>query len=314
MKNYLIISDDKVTIDNNIEKILKEINFDIKDTIKYDMEQTSLEDVIEELNTYGLFSENKVVILNSCSFLSTNKKRGIIPQDDELLIKYINDPNPLNTLIIICDKPDDRKKVNKLLKQKFILIEETLNIKEKIKNALGEFKMDDRTIDYLISYLNNDNTKILNEINKLKLYKDTDNVITKDDIDKIVVRELTDDIFTLINLIVKKDIKNAINLYKELTSRGEDITKIVIMLNDQFRLIYISKILVSDGKNKDDIASTLKVHPYRIKLAIEESYNYTEKELLSYLNRLGSIDIGIKTGDITQEYAFEMFLLSMNNN
>ena len=116
MKNYLIISDDKVTIDNNIEKILKEINFDIKDTIKYDMEQTSLEDVIEELNTYGLFSENKVVILNSCNYLSANKKRGIIPQDDELLIKYINNPNPLNTLIIICDKLDDRKKVNKLLK------------------------------------------------------------------------------------------------------------------------------------------------------------------------------------------------------
>ena len=311
MKNYLIISDDKVTIDNNVEKILKDINFNIDDVIKFDMEETELKNVIEELDTYGFFSENKVVILNSCYFLSTTKKRGAIAQDEELLIKYINNPNPLNTLIIVCDKLDDRKKINKLLKQKFILIEENLNIKDKIKNKIDGYLMDEGTINYLINYLNNDNTKILNELDKLKLYKIDDKTITKEDIENIVIKELSEDIFTLINLIVKKDIKNAINLYNELVSRGEDITKIVITLNDQFRLIYITKILISEGKNKDSIASMLKIHPYRIKLAIEESYNYTEKELLSYLKKLGSIDIGIKTGELTKEYAFEMFLLNM---
>ena len=55
----------------------------------------------------------------------------------------------------------------------------------------------------------------------------------------------------------------------------------------------------------------LKIHPYRVKLALEESYNYSNDELLDYLQKLGNIDIGIKTGQQTSDFAFEMFLLDI---
>lgn len=311
MKNYLIISDDKLSINDSIDKILKDIGFYKNDVIKFDMEEVLLENAIEELNTYGFFTENKVVILDSCSFLSPDKKRGIISQNEDVLLRYINNPNPLNTLIIIVSKLDERKKISKELKKNLILIEHNLDIKDKIKSNLDGYVMNDRTVDYLINYLNNDNIRIINELKKLKLYKLDKKEITIDDIDKVVVREFTDDVFTLINLIVKKDIKKALVLYNNLITRGEELTKIVITLADQFRLIYKVKILFNDGKNKDEITNMLKIHPYRVKLALEESYNYTNKELLYCLQRLGNIDIGIKTGDITPDFAFEMFLLDI---
>ena len=311
MQNYLIISDDKVIIDDNINKILKDNNLTNENIIKYDMSEVLLESAIEELNTYSLFIENKVVILNNCEFLSSTSKRGSLKQDDTLLIDYINNPNPLNILIIVCNNIDDRLKVNKLLKQKTKVIETNFSIEDKIKLYLEDYSMDNKTINYLINYLNKNNTRILNEINKLKIYKDEDKTITVSDINEIVVREFDDDIFSLINAVIKKDKKKALDIFNELTSRGEEVTKIIITLADQFRLIYRAKILINSGKGKDYIASLLKVHPYRVKLAMEASYNFTLDELLDYLKKLGNIDIHIKTGEITSDFSFEMFLLEL---
>ena len=100
-------------------------------------------------------------------------------------------------------------------------------------------------------------------------------------------------------------------IYEELTSRGEDINKIVIMTTDQFRLIYKVKLLINEGKSKDMITSILKIHPYRVKLAMEASYNFTNMELIRYIKTLGQIDINTKMGVSPNNYGFDLFLLNL---
>lgn len=311
LKNYLILSNDFVDITENIKKILKDINFSYSDIIKFDMEETYLEDVMEELNTYSLFSTNKVVVLYSCEFLNSEKKKGALIQNEKLLEDYINNPNTLNSLIICTSKLDERKKVNKLLREKCIVIDSNISIEDKIKNNLEDYKMDTKTINYLISYLKNDNERIINEFNKLKLYKLNEKEITIDDINEICIKDFDDNVFTLSNLILKHDIKKAFEVYSSLISSGEDITKIVAVLADQFRLIYKVKVLINDGKNKDTIISMVKEHPYRVKLAMDASYSFTYKELERYLLELGNIDIKIKTGVSANNFGFDIFLLDL---
>lgn len=311
MKNYLIITNDPVTIDEEIKKILKDANLTYENVIKYDLSETLLDNVIEELNTYGLFTNNKVVIASSCEFLTASNKKGQLPQNEKLLEDYISNPNPLNILVIICDKLDERKKINKLLKEKCVVIENNLSIEDKIKKELEDFKMDFKTTNYLIGYLNNDNQRIITELRKLKMYKYDEKVITISDIDEIVLKEFDDNVFSLIDAIVKKDIKKSFEIYEELISRGEDINKIVIMTTDQFRLIYKVKLLINEGKSKDMITSILKIHPYRVKLAMEASYNFTNMELIRYIKNLGQIDINTKTGVSPNNYGFDLFLLNL---
>lgn len=311
MKNYLIITNDSVTIDEEIKKILNDAKLTEENVIRYDLSETLLDNVIEELNTYGLFTDNKVVIASSCEFLTGSNKKGQLPQDEKLLEDYINNPNPLNILIIICDKLDERKKINKLLKEKCTVIESNLSIEDKIKKELEDYKMDFKTINYLIGYLNNDNQRIITELRKLKMYKYDEKVITIPDIDEIVLKEFDDNVFSLIDAIVKKNIKKSFEIYEELTSRGEDINKIVIMTTDQFRLIYKVKLLINEGKSKDMITSILKIHPYRVKLAMEASYNFTNMELIRYIKTLGQIDINTKMGVSPNNYGFDLFLLNL---
>ena len=312
MKNYLIISNDLITIDESIKNIIKELSLTNDNIVKYDLSETYLEDVIEELNTYGLFTDNKIVVVDANSVLSTDKKKSDLTQDESLLEKYIDNPNELNSLVLITQNIDERKKINKLLKKKCTVIDKKISIEDKIKNMIDGYKMTTFTINYLIECLNNDNERILNELEKLKLYKLDDKTITKEDIDEVVIKELNDDVFTLINSILKKDISKSFEIYESLLSRGEEMTKIVITVLDQFRLIYKTKILMNDRLNKEEITSMFNIHPYRVKLAMEYSYNFTLDELKNIIRELGLIDINIKTGKNANNYGFDIFLLSQH--
>ena len=169
MKSYLILSNDFITIEETIKTVIKENDLSDENVIKYDMNETLLEVAIEELNTYGLFVDKKIVVLTSCDFLTGDKKRTILNQNESLLEEYINNPNELCSLIICTTKLDERKKLSKLLKQKFVIIDTEVTIEDKIKNKLESFSIDNKTINYLINYLKNDNERILNEFEKLKL-------------------------------------------------------------------------------------------------------------------------------------------------
>jgi DNA polymerase-3 subunit delta len=118
-----------------------------------------------------------------------------------------------------------------------------------------------------------------------------------------------DNIFALTDAVIKKDISTSLSLYQELLKRGEEPIKIIVMLANQFRLIFQVKRLSAKGMNEDKIASQLSVHPYRVKLAKE--VRLSEKELLNYISLLADLDEKIKMGDINKDTGLELFFLKL---
>ena len=307
---FLIESNNSIIINNTIDEILKKNNLDKDNVIRYDLIDVDVTSIINELNTYGLFSKRKVVIGENALFLTASKTKTVEHNLEELenYIKYLN---PDNILILICDKLDNKRKIVKLLKEKGTLISTEVSMDNLIKNNLEDYSMDYKTINYFINYCGSDIEKILNELEKLKCFKLDDKKITIDDINKVVVKSLDDNVFDFINAVVSKNRLKAYEIYKELLYKGEEETKLIIMVADQIRLIYNCKCLVKDGMKQEEIATFLGVHPYKVKLAIASSYSYTKKELLSMLNRLYEIDKNIKTGKDTTKIGFQVFILSL---
>ena len=66
----------------------------------------------------------------------------------------------------------------------------------------------------------------------------------------------------------------------------EEVIKIIAMLANKYRLIYQTKLLYQEGKNKYDISKILGVHSYAISLAITTSFKYTDSELIRILKEL----------------------------
>lgn len=310
MNTYIIESTDYVVINSRIKDILKQNNLTSDMIIKYDLLETPISVAIEDLDTYNFLSSNKVVICDNAYFLTSSKPKGAVSHNEDELERYLKNPSSENILILICDKIDTRKKLVKLVDKKYILGGE-VSIEDLVKERLENFKMDYKTIKYLIEYCDNDNERILNEIDKLKCYKYEEKIITIEDINEAVIKLTGDDIFSLIDAIVSKNRKKAYLITEELISKGEDISKIIIMVSDQFRLMYQVKSFLKQGYSQEQIASTLKIHPYRVKLAVEKGYSYSSKVLLTNLEYFFDLDYMIKSGNNNPKLCFELFLAKL---
>ena len=304
--NYLIISDDKITIDIAIKDIIKKINISDLEIIKHSYDEFDIDSLLEELNTCNFLSTCKLIIYENCMFLSKDTDKKI-----KELKKYLDNPAD-NYLIMINDSLSERKEIKDILNNVEV-INNKVNIDKIIKDSLGEFKMDSKTINYLISYCLNNNEKIINELEKLKCYKldESDKNITIDDINKVVIRDYNDDIFDLVNKIIKHDKNKAFELFYRLLGKEKDAVNIIASVSGSIRNLYSTKVLYEKKYKEHEIVDILKIKPYAVQIALENSYNYSSKKLLYLLNLLSDIDYKTKSGNGQAKILFEMFLLSL---
>ncbi len=302
---YLLEEENAFLTQNYIERLKKENSeYEI---IRYNDKEISFSKVLEDLDTYNLFSSHKMVVFMNPAFLlgESNKEETV------LFEKYLENPNKENTLIIVASKLDDRKKIVKLLRSKAVVPNLTIRPFEFAKNTFKGYEIDDSTIRYLLDFCKENYEKLTNEIEKLKLYCYDARKITKKEIDDVVDRYLDDSIFDLVDSIVNKKKDKAYFIYDELLSHNEEPLKILIMVANQFRLLYQVKVLANEKYTENEIANFLKVHPYRVKLAKEKSFVYSLDELLNHLLSLAQLDEDLKMGKMYPKIGFELFINSL---
>lgn len=303
---YLFYGLKEYRINEHIKKICKDI--DEININKYDLNNTNIKDILEDAKTISMFGDKKIVIIDNALMFSGSSSLG-----SEEVENYLNNINENTILIFIIhnEKIDSRKKICKLINKvgKVIEYNEEENPISLAKSLLKDYDIDSNTLNFLINRVGNNPLIIKKEIEKIKIYKDEDKKITKEDILNLTVKKVEVDIFKLIDSIVKNDKENALEIYNEMLKINEEPLKIIIILANQFRIMYQSKELLKKGYTEKDIASILKIHPYRVKLAIQNGRSYSSKTLLKYLNDLADIDIGIKTGKLNKDLALELFIL-----
>jgi len=302
--NYLFYGTNHYNLKKEIDNILKD-----KDGLnisRYDMSETEIIDIINDALTMSLFEENKIIICENALVFSSSLKA------ETSFEEYLNNPNPNTIMIFILneEKLDERKKVTKIIKKNGIVKEfNETNPNILVKELLKDYKISPSSISLLIKRVGTNLDILTNEVNKIILYKDNDKNITEEDILNLTHKTVDTDVFKLIDYIVTNDKKNALEVYYELIKRGEEPLKIIIMLSNQFRIIYQSKILKSKGYSEKDISDVLKIHPYRVKLALQKASKYSSEKLLKYLSDFADMDMGIKSGNISKNNVLEMFIL-----
>ena len=303
---YLLYGTKEFGIEEEIKTLSK--NIDEMNISKYDLNNDMLSLALEDAKTMSLFGDKKIVIIDNANMFT-----GITSKDSEKIEDYLNHINKNTILIFVVhnDKLDSRKKITKLIKEKGKIKEfnDELDSTNLVRRLFKDYNIEYSTIKLLIDRVGNNPLILQNEINKIKIYKENDKTITDEDILNLTVKLIEIDIFKLIDYIIKKDKEKALELYYEMLKMNEEPIKIVVILANQFRIMYQSKELLKKGYSEKDIASILKIHPYRVKLAIQNSRNYTSETLLKHLNNLADIDIGIKTGTLNKDLALELFIL-----
>jgi len=215
-------------------------------------------------------------------------------------------------------KPKDPKKENNLKKDK----EYEKRFCKLIDNLTPKYIL-------IIVFVEDDAKRIeLNTASKIVKKINENGIILESPLPKLI--------FEFYNNLLARNVNNAIKIFRELISAGQEAPNIFGLLVQNIRLLYQTKLLLS-GENqhspiKDEQAflnaykskeenlpsdsrhNILKQNPFRIKHLINYSYNFTLKELEEYCEKLVNLDIKINPTQMDlyapdPNIAFEDFII-----
>lgn len=317
---YLVLGTEKFLQDQVRNEILKKIKIDGEDDLNFlsfDMENSSIDEVIAEAETLPFFGDQRLVFVENPYFLTGEKGTNGIDQNTDLLVNYLKEPLETTVLVIFApyEKLDERKKVTKQLKKTAITIDvkqlDEKAVRQYLLNTLenSEIKMDRQAIDLFLRLTDLDLSKMMRELQKILLYGQEQEVITVKEIEQLVPKTLEHNLFDMTQYILSGRTEQALRLFQDLVTQGEETIKINAILLSQIRLFLQTKFLVKIGYQQANIAETLKIHPYRVKLAMQEVRKFDEQTLRRLFDELVEMDYEIKSGKIEKELSFQLFVL-----
>ncbi|MGM0139262.1 DNA polymerase III, delta subunit [Enterococcus sp. DIV0755b] len=318
---YLVLGTESYLQDRIKQAFMERLQLqkDDLDLVYFDLEQDPLNLVVAEAQAPSLFSleDKRLIIAENPLFLTAEKKSNVIDQDLTDFLSYLKAPSDSGVVVIIApyEKLDERKKVSKLLKKQAVVIDvqplKEQEVERYIRQTLTaeNIQLDRVAFDTFMQLTEMDLTKAMQELDKLILYGVNGAPLTKEVILQLVPKSLENNIFELTENVLKGDADKALRIYEDLHLQGEETIKINAILIGQVRLLLQTKILTKAGYQQANIAQTLKVHPYRVKLAMQQVRKYDEKQLMDLYDELVENDYLVKTGQMDKEFLFQLFVL-----
>tara|TARA_B100000700_G_C14945472_1_gene808964 strand:- start:146 stop:1165 length:1020 start_codon:yes stop_codon:yes gene_type:complete len=331
MPIHLIWGEDTTAIEKHINSLIEKILDPNWSTVNFsrldgdDNAQTIR--ALEEVQTAPFGSGGRLVLLRRSNLLNT------CPID--LSIKFENIieiiPNNTHLLLINKNKPDNRLKTTKILREqinKKKAFESNFSLptiwdqkgqRELVKRIAEELSIDiePKAIILITEALGNDSERISKELQKLSLYEESK--ISNNSRKSILIREesvkfIIDDIHTnslkVGELLIKNKMNDAFYLLETILDQGEAPLRIIATLSGQIRLCLWVKILEKDSdKDASEIAKLVGIgNPKRIYVIRKQVQDSSVKILKDLLCKLLEIEIALKRGQSPKE-AFKYGLL-----
>ncbi|OIJ16675.1 DNA polymerase III subunit delta [Anaerobacillus alkalilacustris] len=298
-----------------INKVLTEDEYDFN-LSTYELKETPISLAIEEALTIPFMGSYRVVIVKDPQFL-TGKDQTKVEHDLKAFESYILNPVPETIFVVVApyEKLDERKKIVKLLKKEAEVVAALpFNEQEMDKWLENRVKKYEVAIsvpakELLTQLLGNRLVMIAREIEKLSLFVGRGGTIDETTVQQLVSKTVEQDVFTLVDHVVHRRKQEALQVFYELIKQKEEPIKILSLLARQFRILYQVKELSKRGYSQQNIAGTLKLHPYVVKLANQQGKLFSEKQLLKFIDELAETDYKIKTGKIEKQLALELFII-----
>ena len=302
-ENFEAINDYEKNIAKKYLKELDEFNY-----IKINMHENTLESLVYECRSSGLFGNEKVVVAENCNFLLAKPKKIKVEHNVDTLISYLDNISEEVVLILkISEKIDSRKKLIKKIKE-VGEVKEFSNFNEKeissyIVKAVSDanLKISRDDAEFLVNYTRLDFANIKKELEKLLLYCDEKKVITREDIELLATRSLEYDVFSLTNELFGKNYSRLRVVYNSLVLKKEEPIFLLSLISGQLRIYY-------EHYSQKDIARELGVHPYRVQLAAQGIRNYSVDKIMKTLILAADYDKLLKSSYMDKYLILDLFI------
>ncbi|BDR59270.1 DNA polymerase III subunit delta [Xylocopilactobacillus apicola] len=174
-----------------------------------------------------------------------------------------------------------------------------------------EVKLERPVIEEILTRTNFDYTALRAEIPKLELFLTTTTELTVKDVKELISANPDDNVFGLIGALSSKSLTTIMPLYRELLDFYGQPYVLNGALISNFQLLLQVKILSDAAYDQGLIQKKLGIHPYRIKLALQNSQRFSMRQLMRLNHLLLEMDQKIKTSTVNYDELFSDLILEL---
>ena len=320
---YLVYGEQFPLVSKRVKKLITSIlpdGIDEFNYVRFNAKEVTVQEIAYECSLLP-FGDRKVIRVDNPYFLGSIKERISIEKDQEYkeLVKYIENPNDMVDIIFVLESKSVNKKneIYKLIeKHGKVLFEEGLSLDTLSQTGRIYFQrkgvdISEEALKLLLERTGDNVSQFIQEADKLVLYKKT---IGVDEVHEMVPIPLEQNAFIICDSLITNQINKAIKTYRDLLILKEEPVRLVALLATQFRLYaQISYLYSIEKNNQEDIATLLKIHPYRVKLMCRNLVRISYFQLLNVIENLYQLDSKIKSMEIDPIIGLELFLVNFNN-
>lgn len=317
---YLLYGEELFLLETVLKKIKTLFGECIKGINYINIDDTNYSEIISDIETPAFGYKKKLIIARNTGLLKKEGKRKSVELQKvrENLNKYINENlktiNMSTVLVLIDDDVDTKLELYKTIDKLGVICkfeyQKTIQIEKRIKAICNSYKVqiDDASLRYFIESCGTNMQDLINEIRKLIEYVGENGKIQKQDIDILSTKKLESVIFDLTDNLGKKEVGKALEVLKNLIYAKEPLQKILVMLYNHFKKLYLVKISL---KYKKDIITSLNLKSNQTflvnKYKMQAGY-FKEKELREIMQSLIDLDYDYKNGVIDLQIGIESIL------
>ena len=236
--------------------------------------------------------------------------------DEEILIRYLNNPSPSTVMIFTADELDKRKKSSKVLLDTCTVVEfaqlKDAEAKAWAKSRLKELKVttDDQVLSEIISLVGTDVQTLYNELDKLASAAATTGRITSDFVDALIGRSRELSNFELGDHLLAGNRKKALETLHRLLEDGAEPVMLVGLIAGNYHRLALGKHLLTRG-GREEVFRNISLPPFKRDSYISTLNRSTAGKIARGIQLTAAADLAIKTSQATPRLQLELLVCEL---
>ncbi len=314
----LFYGEDDFHIRNKVNQLIRKLGVDDFNVTTYDLEETPIEEAVNDAMTIPFMSEWKVVVAKNAWFLSTRKVNKQPEHNRGYLGEYLENPTEetLFILTVPSAKLDNRSQLVKTLKHQAEVTECRLKsaqdlsawIKRQLANAGVNIERD--ALAEFVRRIQGSTEMAYSETRKLLLYAEGMASIDKDIVKRVVTRNVEENVYEITNALLEGNHRRALEVYRDLTAYSEDPLRVLGVVVGKYREMMQVKTLLEKGYSQDDVQHHYNVKSGRAYYMVQNAKQVSRDRIEKHLKQLEDLDYSIKSGRLEKRLALELFILN----
>lgn len=307
-KNVYLLYGDESYLKRFYKNQLKNKILSDGDTMNYahfDSSSFDAKEVMSLCDTMPFFADHRLVMVEDS---------GVFKGSNEELADYILNMPESAILVFVEDAVDKRNKVFKAVQTRGLAVDMVPLKNDELSAWVGGFlrksntNMTNNAFQLFLSKVGTDLENVEKELNKLIDYTYGRDSINVDDVEAVCTVQVENKVFDMIDAIVGKNPKKAMDKYYDLLTLKEPPMRILYLISKQFNQLLKVKALREAGFPMEEIAKKSGMSEWAAKKNLNMAGRFSAKQLEECVKECVKAEEDVKTGHINDKLSVELII------